>query len=203
MRTTGKSFTKVQNKEMTFSDDTAAMKALKNSDKKAFKWIYEKYIRLLRAYVAIRVGDIETSEDIVHDVFEKLWKERETIRITYSLSAFLHACVRNKCGDNIDHNKVKIEHAQSILDNIETFPILDNDDPLSILKAKETERRINDVIDNLSEQCRDVFLMWWKEGLKYGEIATKIGISTEAVGVQINRARNKLRKSLLGSFKNS
>jgi len=65
-----------------------------------------------------------------------------------------------------------------------------------LLIAKETKSRINDVIDTLPKQCREVFLMWWKEGLKYEEIAEKLDISTSAVGVQINRVRAKLRKSL-------
>lgn len=62
--------------------------------------------------------------------------------------------------------------------------------------AKETERKINDEIGTLPEQCRQVFLMWWKEGLKYDEIAKRLGISSNAVGVQVNRARTKLRKFL-------
>ena len=71
-----------------------------------------------------------------------------------------------------------------------------SNDPETMLIAKETESKINDVINTLPEQCRQVFVMWWKEGLKYDEIAKKVGISTDAVGVQIDRARTKLRKSL-------
>jgi RNA polymerase sigma-70 factor (ECF subfamily) len=76
------------------------------------------------------------------------------------------------------------------------FPIHDNHDPMSMLIAKETESRINDAIDTLPEQCRRVFLMWWKDGFKYDEIAEKSGVSIGTVKVQINRARTKLLETL-------
>ena len=49
------------------------------SAEKAFEWIYSKYLNLLRSYAAKIVGCKATAEDIVQDVFVKLWKERETI----------------------------------------------------------------------------------------------------------------------------
>ena len=182
--------------QMTYSSESAAIDALKNGDGKAFEWIYRKYFNLLRFYAVKIVRCMVIAEDIVQDIFEKLWRERKTIYITDSLQAFLHICIRNRCRDYLDHNKVKNEYAQNIIDNNDTFSMLDNDDPMSKLIAKETEKRIDDVINAFPEQCREVFLMWLKTELKYGEIAERLRISAKAVGVQINRARNKLQKSL-------
>ena len=79
--------------EMTYSDDIAALKAMKTGDKKAFDWIYNKFIRQLRSYAAKIAGSM--AEDICHDIFGKLWEERETRNITGSLQAYLQACVIN------------------------------------------------------------------------------------------------------------
>lgn len=81
---------------MTYSDETV-LKALKNSNEKAYTWIYNKYVHQLCSYAAKKVECMATAEDIVHDALAKLWKERETIRITKSLQAYLYICVRNKC----------------------------------------------------------------------------------------------------------
>ena len=175
-------------------NDAARMEALKNGDEKAYTWIYNKYVHQLRAYATKIVGCMATAEDIVHDTFAKLWGERETIKITKSMQAYLYACVRNKWLDYLDHNKVKINHKESYWD--ENKDSYDSNNPEDILIAKDTESKINDEINVLPEQCRHVFLMWWQEGLKYNEIAEKLGISIGAVKAQINRARTKLRETL-------
>ena len=181
---------------MTYSDDKTAIINIQNGNKKAFEFIYKKYFHLLCNYATKIVGCLDIAEDIVQDVFEKIWKEHETIHIIESLQAYLHTSIRNKCLDYIDNIKVKNEHVQTIIDDNEAFPIHYKEDPMSIMIAKETERRINDKIETFSEQCRDVFLLWWKAGLKYDKIAERLGISLGTVKTQINRARTKLREYL-------
>jgi RNA polymerase sigma-70 factor (ECF subfamily) len=171
------------------------LKEIKRVDKETFEWIYKVYYLPLCFHAQKIIGRKVTAEDIVQDVFTKLWEECGTIKITGSLQAYLQTCVRNKCWNYVDHSRVKRKHAQAISDDTDTFPAHDSNDPSSILIALEMEDRINDTIDALPAQCRGVFLMWWKEGLKYDKIAQKLGISTGAVGAQINRARMKIEKS--------
>ena len=177
---------------MTYSDETA-IKALKNGDEKAYTWIYNKYVHQLRSYAVKIVKCMATAADIVQDIFEKLWKECETIKITESLQAYLRICVRNKWRDYMDHNKVKRNYQESFWD--ENKDLHDSNNPEIMLITKDTESKLNDEIDALPEQCRRVFLMWWKKGLKYDEIAEKLGISIGTVKAQINRARTKLRET--------
>lgn len=181
---------------MTYSSDSTAINALKNGDGKAFEWIYKKYLNLLCFYAAKIVRDMETGKDIVQDVFEKLWKEREKISIIDSLQAFLHTCVRNKCRDYLDHIKFKDEYNQKIINNSDTLSIHKDDDPSLILVAKETELIINNAINILPKQCKSIFILWWEAGLKYDQIVERLGISIGTVKAQINRAKSKLRKTL-------
>jgi RNA polymerase sigma-70 factor (ECF subfamily) len=169
-------------------------KSMKNGDEEAYIWIYNEYVNLLCSYAAKIVGCMVTAEDIVQDIFVKLWEERETIKITKSMQAYLHTCVRNKCQDYLDHNRVKRNYEESFWD--ENKDSYNSNNPEIMLIAKDTECMINDEMDALPEQCRRVFSMYWKEGLKYDEIAEKLVISIGTVKAQINRARTKLWKTL-------
>ena len=184
---------KYQKTKKVYSDDIA-LKDLKNADEKAYTWIYNKYFNQLCDHAAKVTENIETSEDIVQDIFVKLWQERKTTIITISLRAYLYTCVRNKWKDYLDHIKVQHIHEESFWDENNDLPYSNN--PESMLIAKEMECIINDKINTLPEQCKLIFSMWWKDGLKYDEIAKKTSISIGTVKVQINRARTKLREAL-------
>ena len=69
---------------MTSSDDTA-IKALKKGGKKAYTGICNTYFRQLCFYAEKIVEDVETAEDIVHELFEKLWDNHEKIDISTSI----------------------------------------------------------------------------------------------------------------------
>ena len=183
--------------KMTYSDETA-IKALKIDDEKAYSWIYNKYVHQLRSHAAKIVG-YDHADNMVQDLFTILWSKRENIHITTSLRDYLHKSIRNICLNFQKQKKTEREHIEYALDtndNSGLFQVFDDNDSSSILIAKDTESKINNEIDALPDQRRRVFLMWWKEGLKYDENAKRLGISTDAIGVQINRARTKLRKSL-------
>ena len=140
---------------MIYTDDIAK-KALKDGDENAYIWICQKYHHQLRLYAAKIVRCMATSEDIVQDVFMKLWNERETIHIYESLQAYLIICIRNKCRDHLDHCMVKRKYTQNITDNYTD----QTNNPMSLLVKKDTESIINDVINTLPEQCRKIYLMW-------------------------------------------
>ena len=177
---------------MIYTDDIAT-KALQKGDKKALTWIYNKYFHQLCFYAEKIVEDMETDRDIVHDLFTKLWENREKIDINTSLKAYLYGCVRNNCLKILEHIKVRREYEDSYLE--ENRDSHDSNNPETQLIVKETNSRIKETINTLPEQCRIVFLMRWKEGLKYEEIAEKSGISIGTVKTQISRARTKIKKT--------
>jgi len=168
-----------------------------NGDATAFNWIYNKYWCMLcgHARLFFKVS-MENAEDIVQEVLMKLWLDHKTLQITVSLQAYLFTCVRNKWRDYVEHENVKRKHTQSIIENSNLSLTQDSNCPLTTMISHETMNVILKIIDNLPEQCREVTKLSWIEGLCYQEIAKKIGISTDAVGVQIYRAREILQKSL-------
>ena len=185
-------YERINPKKTNYSDDTA-LNALKSGDTKAFKWIYNKYYHLLCSY-AERIIDSrdapEEAENIVQDLFMKLWESRKTIVVTKSLNAYLNGSVRNSCLKHIEHLNVIREHQDSVL--AESSAASDNDNPMSMLIAKETEHEIERAITALPEKYRQIIALMMQEELSYDQIAQKLGIPVGSVGPQLNRARKMI-----------
>ena len=183
-----------------------AIKELKKGNRKTFEWIFKTYYRALCFYAEGIVGEIEAAEDIVSNFFLKLWENHEIIYITTSLQAYLYKGVYNNCLKYLEHLKILRkyrEHALYMIDNSDLFlSQTDHQQPLSLLISQETVAEIEQAIDDLPEQCREVFRLTRLDGLSYQEAAEKLGISINTVRTQINRAMTKLRKSLGKLIKN-
>ena len=177
---------------MTLTDDIAIEALKSGNDEKAFAWIFNAYFRQLCIRAETMVASSETAEDLVQDVFEVLWKNREKINITTSLERYLYWSVRNACLNYIAHANVEREYMERFLK--ENSEASDCDNPASKLEAKEMKRSIYAAIDSFPVQCREIALLSFKEGLRNDEIAAKLHISVDTVKAQIYRARTKLRK---------
>ena len=188
-------FSAISKTIMVYSDDTV-IKALQNGNEKAYGWIYNKYHHSLCLYARKIVVCIQTAEDIVHDFFETLWRDREKILIVKSLQAYLYKGVYNRCLKHLAHNEVEHKYAQNIIDKSATSLIKENNDPLSILLSQEMQREIEKAIEDLPEQCRKIFRLRI-EGLSYQKIAEKLEITDGTVRKQINIARGKLLEFFL------
>ena len=167
-------------------------------DKKTIERIFKEYYHALCLYAKGIVGCMETAEDMVSELFAKLWNNREKIQITETWRAYLYKGVTNNCYKYQEHNKVVRKHSEEFQtpnDSDDWLRTHDNDNPLNMMIAQERENEVEKAIDTLPKQCKEVFLLR-REGKSYQEIADDLGISTDAVGVQINRAIAKIRQSL-------
>ena len=176
-----------------------AIKELKNGNKKTFEWIFKTYYRSLCFYAEGMVGEKAAAEEIVSNFFLKLWENREIIHITTSLQAYLYKSVYNNSLKYLEQLKVLQkyrEQATYMIDNRDLFQPQSGSNPLSIMISQETVNEIEHAIDELPEQCREVFTLTRLEGLSYQEVAEKLGISINTVRTQITRAMAKLQKSL-------
>jgi len=158
---------------------------------------YEQLFRMhygrLCAYANLFLNDADAAEDVVQDVFVKLWQNREELAVQTSLQSYLFRAVRNGCLNVIEHLAVrdayKVSHELEIR-NMETHPV---DEAM----VTELERRIRETIDLLPEERRKIFLMSRFDGLKYREISEQLGISVKTVENQMYQALRFLRERLV------
>ncbi len=135
------------------------------------------------------------AEDVVQEIWLKLWDKREQLGNIKSLEAFAYRMTRNLCLDKIKLKKPKYyddrEEGTYRYDEADHRP-----DPESSLELKDTVERVNQIIGRLPEQQKTLLQMRDVEGLEYGEIADITGLEINAIRVNISRARKKVRETI-------
>jgi RNA polymerase sigma-70 factor, ECF subfamily len=158
-------------------------------DRNAFEVLFRSHYRPLCAFAMQYVKDRDKAEDLVQDLFFRLWMDREKTKVTTSLKAYLFQAVRNRC-----LNAVKVQGRVRSL-NEEADDGIDEDVRTEEEHA-ERAARVNAAIELLPEERRRVFKMSRHEGLKYQEIAERLGISVKTVENQMGKALKTLREEL-------
>ncbi len=177
--------------------DLELFNALKQSDNGAFEALFRKYFKALAAFANKFVSDLDDSQDLVQEVFVKLYEQRASLEIHTSLKAFLYQSVRNKCLDQIRMVSSRSAHHEEILAINKGNEVDDSDLVLQV----ELEEKIHLAIKNLPDQCQLVFKMSRLEGKRNQEIADELSISKRTVETQISNALKKLRKDIFHYLK--
>lgn len=168
---------------------------IKSGDDKAFELLYRQYFVRLCAFANKFVHEPTIAEEIVQEVFLKIWKNRSFLKDINTEKSYLFQAVQNTSFNELAKQK-KMDSYQSILK--EVYQTKSEFDAHDSLLAKELQQKINKLIDELPDQCRKIYLLSRNEGLKYKQIAQKLDISIKTVETQISRALKKLRLGLQG-----
>lgn len=146
----------------------------------------------LHAYAYTLIKDDMMAEEMVQNVFYKLWKNRDTIQITESLTAYLYRSVYHECLNYLKHLKVKQAYQSYAAKNMET-----SNNSAERIKLRELQDKLDVALKELPEQCRTIFQMSRFEELKYMEIADRLGLSVKTVENQMGKALKLLRLKLV------
>jgi len=165
----------------------------------AFRFLFDEYYVALCLYALRYTRDKQAAEEVVHETMVKLWENRDRICITDSLTGYLYRAVQNNALNYLKQLQIRNKYNNVYLQNLkdaEDFFTISQETGQSALMAKELETKINQAIEELPEQCREIFMMSRFEGLKNKEIADKKKVTVNTVQKQISIALDKLRKSL-------
>ncbi|MDO5665784.1 MAG: RNA polymerase sigma factor [Bacteroidia bacterium] len=136
------------------------------------------------------------AEDIVQDVFVKLWTKNGEWDEIENLEAYCFRAIKNMAFDRVE--SLSIRKTENIPSESENGVFVDNITPLRKLVETERDTLIYKCIDELSENQKMVFQLREIEGMSYKEIAGTLEISEDLVKVSLFRARNKMKELLLG-----
>ncbi len=172
--------------------ETEIIRRIRQGDEGQFESLFRSsYVSLVR-YAKSLVRDHDTAEEIVQDLFFRLWQDREKIKIDSSLNGYLFRAIHNRCIHWINHNRVVMKHAREM-----TYkPTESTDNPSDIIQYKELQLKITKIIERLPERCGKIFYMNRFEGLKYSEIAKKLSVSVKTVEANMGRALKEFRRAL-------
>ena len=155
------------------------------------KFFKEKYRTL--CYIANKyVKDIYIAEEIVQDVFVKLWEKKDQILIKGSISAYITTSVKNNSLNYLKHASIVKSYEKNELSRLAN----DASDTEEEMHDIELETAILNAIAELPPQRKKVFMFSRIDGLKYYEIAEKMGLSVKTVEAQMGKALKHLRIKL-------
>lgn len=127
----------------------------------------------------------------MHEVFISVWEKFDSLPPDTQYRSYLFTAVRNRCLNYL-RDKKKLLSLEKVGD-------ADLSEVNTSLEAAELEQAIAQAINSLPEKCRQIFEMNRGEGLKYAEIAEKLGLSVKTVEAQMSKALSVLRERL-GEF---
>ena len=183
-------------------DEKQCLNQLREGDEKAFEKIFNAYFNILFTYAHNLLEKPFIAEDIVENVFLKLWERRETIIIKGPLLNYLLASVKNACLDQIKSEHIRRNYRERVIkkalldENFEFHKIISADP----LQEKELNKAIKKSVQNLPADYRKVFKMSRYYNMTNREIAAKLGISSHTAGKYLNLALLRLKNSLKDFF---
>jgi RNA polymerase sigma-70 factor (ECF subfamily) len=161
----------------------------------AYELIFRRYYVSLSGFAARFVQQPDAAEEIVQNIFLKLWEKKESLSIETSLKSYLFRAVYNGCNNHLAHTKIQNKYISLVRENILRNEAL-SDPVMDSLAYKELNEKITDAIERLPTECKKIFKMSRFDGLKYAEIAESLQISVKTVETQISRALLRLRVEL-------
>jgi len=169
---------------------------VRNGCYKSFCELFTLYYHSLCIYAMRVVNYREIAEEVVSDVYMKLWKNREQITVHTSFEAYLYRSVRNQA---LDYLKLKTYRPQKNepLEAVDrSTAYADYHTPSDELCFNELFDEVESLVNQLPRQCQLIFRLNRENGLRYREIAEHLQISIKTVETQMGRALKLLRKRL-------
>lgn len=167
------------------------------SDISLFQQLFDSYFQSLVTYAFRFVNDWQAAEDIAQDVFMALWMKKEDIDFDQPVKPYLYRAVYNR-----SINYLNSALMQKRIEGVDTIDELISQEILSYnqhdaLLLKEITAEINNFVETLPPQCRNVYKLSREENLKNKEIAARLDISEKAVEKHITKALTEIRNHLV------
>jgi RNA polymerase sigma-70 factor (ECF subfamily) len=170
--------------------DAEIIRTLGNDDAGAMELLYKTHWKALYLSAYAVLKDKETCEDIIQELFIRIWNGRKNLNVDCSLRAYLSAATRYEVYRRLRENR----RYEPIVDEIVSG--MSGHVDYGTLEFKELQTRISTVVDALSPKCKNVYILSRNEQLSHKEIAGKLKISTRTVRNHLTHALHHIREGL-------
>lgn len=165
-----------------------------SGDEISFTQLYLHFGKKLIQFAVSLVRSKEISEELVEDVFVKLWANRHRIEEIENLTVYLYVSVKNKALNALSHKARELIKAP--FDYLDTTVDAFSPDPYDLMITVEMMTRMRQAIESLPPRCKIIFKLIRENGLKYKEVAEILGISVNTIDVQMAIAVKRICTAL-------
>lgn len=169
------------------------MQQVAQGDEEAFRLIFNTYRPRLYNYMLRLSKSQEAAEDIVQDVFLKIWQGREKLPAVEHFSGFLFQVARNQAYTIFQRRSKEVLILAALKNNDQTTASPNAEEHLAY---REVQEFIRQATEKLTPQQKQVFLMSREQGMKHDEIARQLHITTRTVTNHISEALRFLKEEI-------
>ncbi len=180
-------------KSETLPDNVKLISSVKDGERKAFDILFKNYSQRIYRFAFSYLKSKEDAEEIVQEVFIKLWDRRESLRIDLQISSFLFTIAYNSILNQIRKTK----------NGIKAIAAKKSEQPIHHLHVEEElvfaeyQHHAQVAISSLPPQRKKIFMLSREQHLSYSEIARELKISPRTVEVHISQALKDIKKHLI------
>ena len=163
-------------------------------DEAAFTQLYMIFGKKLLQFGTSLVRSREIAEELVEDVFVKLWANRKQAPQIENITVYLYVAVKNRSLNSLSQKAKELLSAP--FDFLDTTLDKFAADPYDLLITGEMMDRMRKAVDELPPRCKLIFKLVREDGLKYKEVAEVLNISVNTIDAQMAIAVRKICTAL-------
>ncbi len=172
-------------------NDLQILEKLKEGNSLAYNQLFDKYYMPLCVYSLKYCDSFQLAEDIVQDLFVKIWDEKLYMKFDNPISPYLFKAIKNNTLQLVKkESKYKFDDVETIVNR------LMEEEQLDFATLEEEKKKLFDQIEALPEKSKEVFKAIVLENMKYKEVAEHLNISVNTVKTNYARALKQLRFKL-------
>lgn len=176
-------------REQSHNAEALLVMELKKGNEKAFVKLYDTYKDRIYAYNLKLLKSQNHAEELLQEVFMKVWEKRDTLDTSRSFKSFLFTIARNKCFDFLEKASNDTKLREELFYQSQKFYTASD---MKVIEA-DFERIKKEAYDRLPPKRREIFEMSREHGMTYDEISAELGISPSTVKSQMNKALESMR----------
>ena len=170
--------------------DAELMQRIGRGEHAAFDTLYNRYARRLGGFfLRMLAYDAAKAEDMVQELFVRVWTHRKEYRSTQPFATWLYAMAYNLCKNEYRHETIRQAYVEELRQREEA-----TDEPTQTMERNELRQRLRQVVQSLPTVQRDVFLLHYDEELTIPEVAHIVGCPEGTVKSRLYTALESVKR---------
>ena len=177
---------------LQFLSDAELMMRVGQGGHEAYEMLYGRYARRLGGFfLRMLAYDTAKAEDMVQELFARVWAHRAGYRATQPFATWLYAMAYNLCKNDYRHEEVRQSYMEECMLREEPATTMDEG-----FERNELRRLLRQAVQALPEPQRDAFLLHYDEELTVPEVARIVGCPDGTVKSRLAAALVAVKKQM-------